>query len=51
MTCTLCGDCLPACSHSSIKYRFPGLNPENARKAYITVTVVIYSLVLAMARI
>jgi polyferredoxin len=51
LTCTLCGDCLPACRHSSIKYRFPGLNPENARKAYITVTVVIYSLVLAMARI
>lgn len=51
MTCTLCGDCLPACRHSSITYRFPGLNPENARKAYITVTVVIYSMVLAMARI
>jgi len=51
LTCTLCGDCITACRHSSISYRFPGLGPENARKMYITVTVVIYSLVLAMARI
>lgn len=51
ITCTLCGDCLAACRHSSITYRFPGLRAENARKLYITITVVIYSLVLAMARI
>lgn len=50
-TCTLCGDCVSACRHSSITYLFPGLNPDNARKMYITVTVVVYSLVLAMARI
>jgi len=51
LTCTLCGDCLPACRHSSITYRFPGLGPESARNTYIAVTIVIYSLVLAMARI
>ncbi len=51
ITCTLCGDCLAACQHSSISYRLAGLSPESARRVYITVTVVIYSLVLAMARI
>lgn len=51
LTCTLCGDCLAACRHNSITYRFPGVKPDTARKMYITVTVIIYSLVLAMARI
>jgi len=51
ITCTLCGDCLSACRHSSIIYRFPGLKAETARYTYITITVVLYSLVLAMARI
>jgi polyferredoxin len=51
LTCTLCGDCLAACRHNSIKYRFPGVKPDIARKMYVTVTVIIYSLVLAMARI
>ena len=51
MTCTLCGDCVTTCKFSSITYNFPGLVPSTARKLYITVTVVIFSLVLAMARI
>jgi len=51
LTCTLCGDCLTTCKFSSITYRFPGLEPSTARKLYVTVTVVIFSLVLAMARI
>ncbi len=51
ITCTLCGDCVAACHHSSISYRFAGLRPETARRLYITVTVIIFSLVLAMARI
>lgn len=51
ITCTLCGDCLSSCRHSSIRYRFPGLKAETARYTYITITVVLYSLVLAMARI
>ncbi len=51
ITCTLCGDCLSACRHSSITYRIAGLKPESARRLYVTVTVVIYSLVLALARV
>lgn len=51
ITCTLCGDCIPTCHSSSIIYTFPGMQPSNARKFYLTLTVVIYSLVLAMARI
>jgi polyferredoxin len=51
ITCTLCGDCLTTCKSTSITYSFPGTRPETARKMYVTVTVVIYSLVLAMARI
>lgn len=51
MTCTLCGDCLTTCKSASITYKFPGLQTESARKLYVTVTVVIYSLVLSMARI
>ncbi len=50
-TCTLCGDCISACRSSSIHYHFPKMSPSAARKLYITVTVVIYSLVLALARI
>lgn len=48
---SLCGDCLASGRHSSITYRFPGPGPENARKLYITETVVTYSLVPAMAGI
>jgi len=51
VTCTLCGDCITTCHSSSIIYTFPGMKPLNARRFYITLTVVIYSLVLAMARI
>jgi len=50
-TCTYCGDCITKCKSASIHYTFPGLKPDNARKLYITVTEVIYSLVLALARI
>jgi polyferredoxin len=51
MTCTYCGDCITACKYASIHYTFPGLESDNARKLYVTVSVVIYSLVLALARI
>jgi polyferredoxin len=51
ITCTLCGDCISACRNSSIYYHFPGLQPVDARKSYITVTVIIYSMVLALGRI
>lgn len=51
ITCTLCGDCLTTCRSESIHYHFPGMNPSSARKMYITVTVIIFSMVLALGRI
>jgi polyferredoxin len=51
ITCTLCGDCLTSCRSESIFYHFPGMNPSSARKLYITVTVILFSMVLALGRI
>jgi ferredoxin-type protein NapH len=50
-TCTLCGDCLAGCHHNSIKYKFPGLRPEQARNLYLILTVSLHAACLAMARI
>lgn len=51
ITCTLCGDCLTSCRSESIYYHFPGMKPSSARKMYITVTVILFSMVLALGRI
>lgn len=51
ITCTLCGDCLTTCRSESIHYHFPGMKPSTARKMYITVTVILFSMVLALGRI
>lgn len=51
ITCTLCGDCLTSCRSESIYYHFPGMQPSSARKMYITVTVILFSMVLALGRI
>jgi NAD-dependent dihydropyrimidine dehydrogenase PreA subunit len=51
LTCTLCGDCLPACHAGSIRYRFPGLGPERARVLYLAVTITLHAATLALARI
>jgi len=51
ITCTLCGDCLAACDHASIKYRFPGLSPDNARALYLVLTISIHAACIALARI
>lgn len=51
ITCTLCGDCLTTCRSESIHYHFPGMKPSSARKMYITVTVILFSMVLALGRI
>lgn len=50
-TCTLCGDCLAGCSHSSIKYKFLWLDPEKARNLWIILTITLHASCLAMARI
>ena len=51
LTCTLCGDCITACHSESIFYHFPGLKSSSARKLYITVTVILFSMVLALGKI
>lgn len=50
-TCTLCGDCLSSCPHNSLQYKLFGLKPETARLVYITTTVCLHTIFLALARI
>jgi ferredoxin-type protein NapH len=51
ITCTLCGDCLAGCHHNSIKYKFPGLRPEQARNLFLILTISLHAACLALARI
>jgi ferredoxin-type protein NapH len=50
-TCTLCGDCLPACHSGSIKYKFLKLDSETARNLYLFLTISVHAVFLALARI
>lgn len=50
-TCTYCGDCLVACRHNGLEYRFAWLDPKNAERLWIVATVVLHSVFLAVARI
>jgi ferredoxin-type protein NapH len=51
MTCTLCGDCLAGCHHSSIKYKYFKLKPEVARNLYLILTISLHASCIALARI
>ena len=51
ISCTLCGDCLAGCHHNSIKYKFLGMKPENARNLYLILTITLHAACLALARI
>lgn len=51
ITCTLCGDCLAGCHHNSIKYKFFGMNPQQARNLYLILTISLHATCLALARI
>jgi polyferredoxin len=51
ITCTLCGDCLAGCHHSSIKYKFLGMKPESSRNLYLVLTISLHAACLALARI
>ncbi|NLP04251.1 MAG: 4Fe-4S binding protein [Fibrobacter sp.] len=51
LTCTLCGDCAAACKDSRIGYHFPGISSVAARKAFLTLVVVLHAVFLGMARI
>jgi len=51
IACTLCGDCVSACAHQQIGYRFPGLSQDNARTAFIVLVVSLHAIFLGVARI
>ncbi|OFY21037.1 MAG: hypothetical protein A2W98_01385 [Bacteroidetes bacterium GWF2_33_38] len=51
VTCTYCGDCLATCKSNSIKYKAFGIKSENVRYIYLTITVSLYVVFLAVARI
>jgi polyferredoxin len=51
IACTLCGDCIGACPHDAIEYRFAGLNPVPARRLFISVIVTLHTLFIAVARV
>ena len=51
LTCTLCTDCLRACPHGLIGLRFPGLEPQQARRAFLILVVSIHAVFLGLARV
>ncbi len=51
LSCTLCGDCLPACPHAHLGYRFPGLTPDQARTVFLVLVTVLHAVFLGVARI
>lgn len=50
-TCTFCGDCIPSCPHDSLSYSFAGLKPAISREIYLTITITLFMVFLATARI
>ena len=51
LSCTLCGDCLPACKEAHLGYRLPGLSPDAARAAFLALVVALHAVFLGVARI
>jgi len=51
LSCTLCGDCLPACKEAHLGYRLPGLSPDAARAAFLTLVTALHAVFLGVARI
>lgn len=51
ISCTLCGECMAACSHKQIGYRFPGLQPAKARVLFIILVSSLHAIFLGVARI
>lgn len=49
-SCTLCGDCVGKCKPGSIDYRFPGLDPSQARTLFVVLVVVLHAVFLGVAR-
>lgn len=50
-TCTYCGDCLSSCHADAIHYQLFHFKPKTARRIYVAVTVIIFSVFFAVARI
>lgn len=50
-SCTLCGDCVGRCRDAQIGYRFPGLQPLQARALFIVMVVGLHASFLGVARI
>ncbi len=50
LSCTLCGDCLPACARRRIGYRLPGLSPERSRSAFLVLVMALHAVFLGVAR-
>ena len=51
ITCTLCGDCLAGCHHTSLKYRFLKMKPEASRNLYLIITITLHASSMVLARI
>jgi len=51
LSCTLCGDCVGACPSGRIGFRFPGLSPDAARRAFLTLVVALHAVFLGVARL
>ena len=51
LTCTYCGDCLVSCKTESIRYKFLRLSPQQARNAWIVLTISLHAIFLALGRI
>ena len=49
--CTLCGDCLASCRKDQVVYKFLGLSPAGARKAFVAVVAALHAVFLGVARI
>lgn len=51
LSCTLCGDCLRSCAHSSVELRFPGLSPRSAHALFVTLVTALHAVFMGVARI
>jgi ferredoxin len=51
LSCTLCGDCLPACPEAAIKYKFLGLPAAAARRLFLVLVISLHAVFLGVARL
>lgn len=51
VNCTLCGDCLTACRHGALEYRFGRLSPLAAERLWLGTTLVLFTCFLSIARV